>query len=685
MRPLPVLVPSLLALSLPVVSLNAAESPIVVTGTKTERTITDVPIRTEIIDRESMINKGAINVYEALDGTPGIRVEQQCSACNFSQVRMQGLDASHVQVLVDGQPTYSGLAAVYGLQQIAAEQLERIEVVKGAGSAMCSSSAIAGSINLISREPSDEPELRVSMVGGSHNTNSFSMSASLKDNKDDRWDAVIDATKNTGDLIDENGDGISDRVWSDDMSVGARVHVHDALGGDLALTFRHTQEARKGGELATYENPFAAGAEHIDTLRSEYGIGYRTEMETGGSLAVKLNYADHERIATNDTFLGDYETEFGALPTADLMAPYVAAEETVVLNIDYVHPLNDAHTLLIGASLSYDELDETGRYVDAAGTDGGSDGKAYTSLADKEAQDYGLYVQDEWVVSEELEAVLGLRFDSHRSEETFGEQGGTDEISTDFSESKVNPRVALKWNVSDELVVRSAVGTGFRAPYGFSEDLHLCSGSPRVFKGGDLQAESSVGFNVGADYRAETFVVSANVFYTEVSDKIDFADASAAAAARGYDYEWVNAGDAITQGIEVSADVEVHDDLELVWDATWTKAEYDGGEDIRRVPTWTSGLDLTWTPSQATVALGIDVTGDMLIDNENTGETVETDAFAVVNLRVAWAFEDAQSSVFVGAKNLFDEVQEDRDTEDPAFIYGPLFGRIVYAGVSKTF
>jgi len=92
-------------------------SQVVVTGTRTSHFVKDVPIRTEVLTSQAITKKNAQNLYEALEGVPGIRVEQQCQFCNFSEVRMQGLGAEHTQVLIDGEPVYSGLAGVYGLQQ----------------------------------------------------------------------------------------------------------------------------------------------------------------------------------------------------------------------------------------------------------------------------------------------------------------------------------------------------------------------------------------------------------------------------------------------------------------------------------------------------------------------------------------------------------------------------------------
>ena len=79
-------------------------SQVVVTGTRTEHFVKNVPIRTEVLTSQALKSKNALNLYDALEGVPGIRVEQQCQFCNFSMVRMQGLGAEHTQVLLDGEP-----------------------------------------------------------------------------------------------------------------------------------------------------------------------------------------------------------------------------------------------------------------------------------------------------------------------------------------------------------------------------------------------------------------------------------------------------------------------------------------------------------------------------------------------------------------------------------------------------
>jgi outer membrane receptor for ferrienterochelin and colicins len=92
--------------------------PIVVTGTRSERKLSEVPVRTEVIGREEIQKTQSRTLADAIEWTNGIRVENDCQNCNFQQVRMLGLPGNFTQILADGRPSLSSLAAVYGIEQI---------------------------------------------------------------------------------------------------------------------------------------------------------------------------------------------------------------------------------------------------------------------------------------------------------------------------------------------------------------------------------------------------------------------------------------------------------------------------------------------------------------------------------------------------------------------------------------
>jgi len=240
-----------LAIALQATQLESAG--IVVTGTRTPRFVKDAPVFTEVISNASIEAKSAHNIFDALEGESGVRVEQQCQGCNFAVLRMQGLGADHTQVLLDGQPVYSGLAAVYGLQQMSTTDIDRIEIVKGAGSALYGSNAVAGAINVVSAVPR-QTEAKFGVEVGEYGTNAYSLSASTrKDNvglflfaqqtEQDELDATGDM--NAPDGVDEP-DGWLDRVRSTARSAGFSLHVDDLVSTDrLILRGRAMSETRQ--------------------------------------------------------------------------------------------------------------------------------------------------------------------------------------------------------------------------------------------------------------------------------------------------------------------------------------------------------------------------------------------------------------------------------------------------------
>lgn len=126
--------------------------PLVVTGSAVAEPLKDVPVRTEVIDRSLIQSTAARDLAQIIEYAPGIRVETTCSNCNTQSIQLLGLPQSYIAILSDGLPTISGLVGVYGIEQIPAGLIDRIEVVKGGGSTLYGPSAVAGVINLLPRE-----------------------------------------------------------------------------------------------------------------------------------------------------------------------------------------------------------------------------------------------------------------------------------------------------------------------------------------------------------------------------------------------------------------------------------------------------------------------------------------------------------------------------------------------------
>ncbi|MEP0775588.1 MAG: TonB-dependent receptor plug domain-containing protein, partial [Acidobacteriota bacterium] len=102
---------------------------VVVTGTRTERRLSEAPVRTEVVPRSRIAEAQARTLADALELIPGAQVGSMCQNCNFNELRLLGLEGRYTQVLVDGQPILSWLAMVYGLEHIPARLIDQLEVV----------------------------------------------------------------------------------------------------------------------------------------------------------------------------------------------------------------------------------------------------------------------------------------------------------------------------------------------------------------------------------------------------------------------------------------------------------------------------------------------------------------------------------------------------------------------------
>ena len=156
---------------------------VVVSANRAETSRRLAPTLVNVLDAKVFTTTNAVNLAQGLNFQPGVRVETNCQNCGFQQVRINGLDGPYTQILIDSRPIFSALSGVYGLEQIPANMIERVEVMRGGGSALFGSSAIAGTINIITKEPlrnSGELSHTLTSIGGtSAFDNNTTLNASL--------------------------------------------------------------------------------------------------------------------------------------------------------------------------------------------------------------------------------------------------------------------------------------------------------------------------------------------------------------------------------------------------------------------------------------------------------------------------------------------------------------------------
>ncbi|MBQ5836435.1 MAG: carboxypeptidase-like regulatory domain-containing protein, partial [Alistipes sp.] len=199
---------------------------VVVSANRNETTRREAPSLVNIVDCDLLGKVSAPTIAEGLSFQPGVRVENSCQTCGFAQVRINGLSGQYSQILINSRPIFSALAGVYGLEHIPANMVERIEVVRGGGSALYGSSAIGGTINIITKEPlrnSGELAHTITSIGcGKSLDNNTTLNASLV--TDDRKAGLtIYGQSRLRDEYDHDGDGFVEIPVIKSQTIGTQA------------------------------------------------------------------------------------------------------------------------------------------------------------------------------------------------------------------------------------------------------------------------------------------------------------------------------------------------------------------------------------------------------------------------------------------------------------------------------
>ncbi|MBN2496955.1 MAG: TonB-dependent receptor [Deltaproteobacteria bacterium] len=419
---------------------------VVVTGTRTKKLLKDAPIKTELIRADEIEAKGAVNLLDAIEFRPGIRIDNVCSVCNTTGVKISGLPSRYTLMLIDGMPMYSSLGTTYGLLSLPASEIERIEIVKGANSILYGTDAIGGVINVITRKPGKDAESQLSVEGGMFLWKRAMGYTSFR--KGD-FGLTLTGTFATQASVDRDGDQVSEMTGYDQGSFAGTAYWDIADDINLTLRVASVLEKRQGGGLGSF-------LEVLDDQRRSFSESILTRrFEGGGRLDYQiLDWLRSETILSSTYHYQDSDYE-GEVYEADQLMLY--AQEAVFLS------LADCYHLVGGLSYRLEKLDEN------------------LAEADYVYHMPGVFVQGDWEIIEDLEFVHGARFDYH------------DHFGAVFT-----PRGAFKYALTDELTLRAVAGTGFRAPTTFYEYAHGVAPEGYRLLNDTHSPESSINANLSA-------------------------------------------------------------------------------------------------------------------------------------------------------------------------------------------
>ena len=250
---------------------------VVVSATRNRTSRKMAPTLVNVIDSRIFATTSSPTLAEGLTFQPGVRIENDCQNCGFTQARINGLDGHYSQILIDSRPIFSALAGVYGLEQIPASMIDRVEVVRGGGSALFGASAIGGTINIITKEA-----MR-SSAGISHELTSIGMSGALDNNTSMNASMVTDngrgglfvfGQRRSRDGYDADNDGFTEIPTLNTITVGTRGHLRINPFSKLKFEYHGVKEFRRGGNRLDRPAHEALIAEQIEHINNSGSISY---------------------------------------------------------------------------------------------------------------------------------------------------------------------------------------------------------------------------------------------------------------------------------------------------------------------------------------------------------------------------------------------------------------------------
>lgn len=657
--------------------------PVVVTaGTRTERLLTEVPVRTEVVLREDIKLRALTNFSQAVELLNGVRVESNCQSCNTSEVQLLGLGGAYNQTLFDGTPLLSTLGGVYGIEQIPAAFVDRLEVVKGGGSALYGAGAVAGVVNLVSVAPTRDGGFVQAGVEWQKDVPIYTTDARadlvLADGKL-ALSFVAQGAKNDG--IDFNSDGYTEITEKELLVGGFQLWYSPTENTKLRANYQYTWEDRRGGNNLGLAPHLANVAEALETRYHRGGVTWEQVVAPDFDFRLAYAFAYIER----DSYyggLGD-PTEPGYDP--------VAAAATAFDQYGYTeNPLHylDAqfnyrvgnHALALGVQHKHESILDQNRNALGATLSTGVDDSFHNT---------GVFLQDEWAVTERFDLILGVRADDN----------------SELDDLVFSPRVAIAYEATPTLKLRAGVSTGFRAPEVFSEDLHVdtLGGAPvPIVNAPGLDKESAVTGMLGFDWRSDEvsprWAWDAAFSVTDISDTFILTRLSDGMG--GEFEERGNASGSRVMGFESNVAFQPSRQFRYTVGIAYYESRYDRAEEIYddgagtvlstrdylKTPNWTGIAQVAWIPNADWSAFaGLKYTGPMDVLNNNTATINRTGDFWAVDLGVTRHFKIGDGSrhfdLSVGVKNLFDERQKDLETgasRDSDYVYGPRFARSFY-------
>lgn len=616
-------------------------------ATKTKMNIDFVPGMVTVLHGKDLVSKGVLNVFEALKLVPGI--DASVSGDGQQQLIVRGIGklfgSGKVKVLVNGVPFNSTFTAQVTLTSIPTEQVERIEVVRGPGSAIYGEFAYAGVIDIITKDSSNEVYARYGglnsrVVGGMYSRKSeehgYSVSlnvSSSKSNPDDIFsgqDALfgtpLQPISNSPGPVNDNDERNSYMFKFDYKGMSFIAEKLDRGFGNYFGADNRLPEPDAGivrrGSYEVYE--FSMPLKIIETADT----------------SVKLGWAKQEFQATNQMLFPDgFQGQF---PDGVLSTPHYE-EEKFYAGLELHFEALKGHDVVAGIDLAYINQGDTfiarnfapnpappPLLVELPATQVFTGAGNWLSESNNRAI-IGMFVQDQYAVTEKFNLVAGLRFDDY------------DDVG-----NSVTPRVATIYRLSDDQTVKFQYAEAFRPP----TFIELYSqNNPIVNGNSDLSAETIKSYEVGYVFNDGLTIGRVTVFTAELEDLIDEGVVAPPASVT-----FQNIGKASQNGVELEFVRQLTHNFKLDSNVSYVDVKDDlTGQEFPNIANVLANVGMVFQPKHDnSINIQYRYTGKRKRDPLDTRSTLS--AYHAVDITgTIFHFLVKNLTFRAGVKNMFDE------------------------------
>jgi len=620
---------------------------IVVSGTMKETYVSASPIKIDVVTSKQLdtyLPSAASSLIESAQLVNGVQEVVACGVCYTNNISVNGLPGSYTAILMDGTPIYGNLASVYGLNGIPNMIIDRFEVIKGPSSTLYGSEAVAGVINIITKNPENQPMISADIMTSSREEVFGNFAITPRLGKSNAYLGVNFGYANN--FADNNLDGFGDAVNSDHISVFSKFNFYRPSDKIFSLAAKFYYEDRRNGVEDYIRDRAYKELRGSDEIYGESIYTNRLELfgtyalHTKANLKIDYSLSNHEQ----DSYYGDQ---------------FFEASQQIAFGNFLWNFNKKKHDVLVGATLRYDAYDDN-----TSATEKEIDGLITNTPNNQFVP--GIFAQDEFSISQNLKVLGGLRLDHHQDHGLI-----------------YSPRLNVKLNTSDWTTFRFNFGTGFKVVNLFTEDHAFVTGQREVIIGEELDPESSYNFSVNFNQvyngMAGTGTIDIEGFYTHFTNKIipDY-------DTPGFIVYENSDGFARSMGLSMNIthnfNIPIQFNLGVnLLQSTETETDLAGNEitsDILFSPRWSGIISANYQlrKQRITLAYTAQFTGQMALpevyDLDATGIPLEeprpttSTPFSLHQVQVSKMIKN-NYSLYLGVNNLFNFVQ----TESPLVGY----------------